>query len=51
MTAIKNVIILARNDKNEKLEKKYLPMMMKYSQDEAEKLSAKARLDFLNGKK
>ena len=51
MTAIKNVIILARNSKDEKLEKKYLPLMLKYSTEEADKLAAQARLDFLNGKK
>ena len=47
MTAIKNMILMARNSKNEKLEKKYLPMMIKYSQLESERLSAKARLEYI----
>ncbi|MGM9738994.1 MAG: hypothetical protein ACI3ZP_00155 [Candidatus Cryptobacteroides sp.] len=51
MTAIKNAIILARNAKDAKLEKKYLPMMIKYSEDAATKMSAEKRLEFLNGSK
>lgn len=51
MTAIKNAIILARNAKDVKLEKKYLPMMIKYSEDAATKMSAEKRLEFLNGSK
>lgn len=49
-TAIKNSVLMARKDKNLKLEKKYLPMLAKYSPDEAEKMSAQARLDALNAK-
>ena len=31
ITAIKNMILLARNTSNTKLEKKYLPLLVKYS--------------------
>ena len=50
-TAIKNSVLMARRDKNVKLEKKYLPMLAKYGADEAEKASAQARLTALNTKK
>ena len=50
-TAIKNSVLMARRDKNVKLEKKYLPMLVKYSPDETEKISASARLEALNSKK
>ena len=50
ITAIKNIIIMARNSGNAKLEKKYLPLLAKYSTSESEKMSAQARLDFLNKK-
>ena len=48
LTAIKNIIILARNSNNVKLEKKYLPLLIKYTQDEKEKIAAQARLKSLN---
>ena len=48
LTAIKNIIILARNSNNVKLEKKYLPLLIKYTQDEKEKRTAQARLKSLN---
>ena len=51
MTAIKKLIILARNAKDVKLEKKYLPMMIKYTEDAATRMSAEKRLEFLNGSK
>jgi hypothetical protein len=41
---------LARNDKNVKLEKKFLPMLIKYSTDDATKESAQVRLQSLNSK-
>ena len=47
MTAIRNCVLLARNDKNVKLEKKYLPMVVKYSQEETERTSASIRLKSL----
>lgn len=50
LTAIKNMVIMAKTTKNLKSEKKYLPLLVKYADDEATKLSAQARLDFLNGK-
>lgn len=46
-TAIKNCVLLARNDRNLKLEKKYLPMLVRVTPDETEKASAQARLDAL----
>lgn len=51
ITAIKNMILLARNTSNTKLEKKYLPLLVKYSDSESERLSAKARLEALSIKK
>ncbi len=50
-TAIKNCILVCRKDKNTKLEKKYLEMMVKYGATDQEKTSAQLRLDFLNGKR
>jgi tetratricopeptide (TPR) repeat protein len=44
---IKNCVLLARSEKNTKLEKKYLPMLVRVTTDEAEKASAQARLDAL----
>lgn len=49
-TAIKNIVLLARNDKDEKLEKKYLPLLIQYTPDETERLREQGRLDRLNGK-
>ncbi len=46
-TAIKNCVLLARNDKNTKLERKYLPMLIRVTSDETEKASARARLEAL----
>ena len=46
-TAIKNCVLLARSDKNIKLEKKYLPMLVRVTPDETEKASAQARLNAL----
>lgn len=51
LTAIRNCILIARRDKNVKLEKKYLAMMARYAQSEGDRLSATTRLDYLNGKK
>ena len=50
ITAIQNCILLARNDRNFKLEKKYLPMLIKNAPDDATKASAQSRLDSLNSK-
>ena len=47
-TAVKNCIILARKGKNTKLEKKYLPTLIKITEDEREKASAEARLKALD---
>lgn len=51
ITAIRNCVVLARNSKNVKLEKKYLPMILQYSDDESTRKSAQVRLDYLNGVK
>jgi len=51
ITAIQNCILLARSESNVKLEKKYLPMFIKYSDDEVMKTSAKNRLEALEKKK
>ena len=48
-TAIKNIVLLARNSGDEKLEKKYLPLLIKYTDDEVERLREQGRLDRLNG--
>lgn len=50
ITAIKNIVILARNSGNVKLEKKYLPLLMEHADSESERLSAKARLEYLERK-
>ena len=44
---LKNFVLLARNDKNVKLEKKYLPMLIKATENETEKASYQARLSTL----
>ena len=51
VTAIRNGILLARNKKDVKLEKKYLAMMAKYGESEVDRASAAARLEALNAKK
>ena len=51
ITAIRNCVLLARNSKDTKLEKKYLPMLAQYAETETDKAAARARLEFLNGKK
>ena len=50
LTAIKNIIILARNTENVKLEKKYLPLLAKYGESDTERLSAQTRLESLEKK-
>ncbi len=47
-TAVCNIVLLARNAKDVKLEKRYLPLLLKLSSDETEKASARARLDYLS---
>ncbi len=47
MTALQNIILMARNSKDVKLEKKYLKEIVKYSPDETEKQSALIRLKSL----
>ena len=49
--AIKNCVLVARNNKDTKLEKKYLPMLVRVTDSESERMSAQARLDYLNGKR
>lgn len=49
--AIKNTILYAKTTKNLKLEKKYLPELVRVTPDESEKLTAQSRLDALTGRK
>ena len=49
-TAIKNMVLMSRKDKNVKQEKKYLEMLLKYSPDEIERQSAAVRLNAMNAK-
>ena len=46
-TTIKNCVLLARSDKNKKLEKKYLAMLARVTPDETEKFQAQTRLNSL----
>lgn len=48
LTAIQNCILLARKDKNAKLEKKYLEMMVKYGETDQQKQAASLRLKQLS---
>jgi len=45
--AIKNCVLMARTSKDTKLEKKYLPLLIKYTNDETERQSAQVRLETL----
>ncbi len=45
MSAIKGGILMARAQKDVKLEKKYLNLMVQYGETEADRRSAQARLD------
>ena len=49
-TVLKNIILLARSEKNIKLEKKYLPQLIKATSDETERASYEVRLKSLAGK-
>ena len=49
-TAVKNLVLMARHDKNTKLEMKYLPLLVQYGATDVEKAAAKARLDALKKK-
>ena len=51
VTAIRNGVLLARQKKDVKLEKKYLTMMAQYGETDVDKASAKARLEALNAKR
>ena len=46
-TAIKNCVLMARKNKDVKLEKKYLPMLIAVTEDDMERASAEARLKAL----
>lgn len=50
LTAIRNTILLARSTKDARLEKKYLPLMVKYGETESERAGAAARLQALGRK-
>lgn len=47
-SAAKNCVLLARKDKNVKLEKKYLPILISATESEAERASCEARLKALD---
>ena len=49
--AAKNCVLLARKEKNEKLEKQYLPMLIEATESETERMACKARLELLQKKK
>ena len=51
VTAIRNGVLLARQKKDVKLEKKYLTMMTRYGETDVDRQSAAARLEALNKKK
>ena len=51
VTAIRNCVLLARQKKDVKMEKKYLAMMAQYGETEVDRQSAAARLEALNKKK
>ena len=50
-TAAKNCVIMARKEKNTKLEKKYLPVLMEATDSETERAACNARLESLQKKK
>lgn len=50
-SAIKNCILLARKTKDEKLEMKYLPMLIEATESETEKFAAQGRMQALSNKK
>lgn len=50
-SAAKNCVILARKEKDTKLEKKYLPYLIEATDSEAERASSQARLEGLGKKK
>ncbi|MBQ6576167.1 MAG: hypothetical protein IJL91_00240 [Bacteroidales bacterium] len=50
LTAIRNCILIARRDKDVKNEKKYLQMMVDYADNDADRSSAKTRLEYYNKK-
>jgi len=50
-SAIKNCVLLARRQKDIKLEKKYLPMLVSVTTDETEKAAAQVRLDAIKNAK
>lgn len=47
LTALRNCVILARHEKNAKLEKKYLPLLIEHTDNPTEKSSSEARLKAL----
>ena len=49
-TVLKNIILLARSEKDVKLEKKYLPQLIKATTDETERAGYEVRLQSLSGK-
>ena len=50
-TAAKNCVVMARKEKDKKLEKKYLPLLIEATPDETERAQCQARLEGLEKKK
>lgn len=50
MTALRNAILMARAQKDKKMEKKYLEQMARHGESENDRAGAKAQLDALNRK-
>ena len=50
-SAVKNIILICRQNGNVKEELKHLPVLMEVSPDESERFAAKARIDALSSKK
>ena len=50
LTALRNCVVVARHEKNPKLEKKYLPLLIKYTDNDTERASSEARLQAMNSK-
>ena len=50
MTALRNCILIARTTKDVKMEKKYLALMARYGETEADRRSAQVRLDAYGNK-
>ena len=50
LTALRNCVVVARHEKNPKLERKYLPLLIRYTDNDTERASSEARLQAMNSK-